>query len=90
MHRKIRLCLCGLRRDKQFALQSGRHEECRKFIGRRHLAEEAHPRLPLFVFLPRHFLRPFVRYEERLSCILNSCLAVKWQHGTRTSPILAK
>ena len=40
--------------ERQFALQSSRHQKLRKFQTGRYLAEETHPRLPLFVFPVGH------------------------------------
>jgi len=75
--------------ERQFALQSGRHQKLRKSQTGRYIAEEAHKRLPLFVFpvgLPKAsdetrrgaFLYPRFVSVRRVA------------HGTRTSLILAK
>ena len=73
--------------ESQFALQSGRRRKCEKFQVGRHLAEEAQPRLPLFVFPTRPISQPPSRHEERLSHILDSCLAV--QRHTERGQVLS-
>ena len=64
--------------ESQFALQSGRRRKCEKFQVGRHLAEEAQPRLPLFVFPTRPISQPPSRHEERLSYILDLCPPSAW------------
>ena len=50
---------------------------------RRHLAEEARKRLPLFVFLTRQFLQPPVRHEERFSIPSNRISDCRASGATR-------